>query len=83
MNEDNCDVFDGDWAGAGSFCEDQNACEDCLGDINGDLDINVEDLLIVIAEWGETSGPADINEDGIVNVNDLLIVIASWGDCPF
>ena len=51
------------------------------GDINGDGFVGVDDLLIVIANWGPC-GPvcdADINGDGFVGVDDLLIVIANWG----
>jgi len=51
--------------------------EGLLGDINGDGVVNVEDLLILLANWG-TSGPGDLNEDGIVNVLDLLILLANW-----
>ena len=49
------------------------------GDTNGDGIVNVEDLLIVLAQWG-TSGPeGDVNSDGLVNVSDLLIILANWG----
>jgi len=43
----------------------------CPGDMNGDGDIGVDDLLTVIAGWGS---PYD--------VDDLLLVIQSWGGCP-
>jgi len=51
------------------------------GDLNGDGIVGVDDLLIVIANWGPCGPdcPADINGDGIVGVDDLLIVIANWG----
>ena len=56
-------------------------CE-CLGDINNDNSVNVEDILNTINEWGPCNGCfSDINLDGIVNVSDLLIVIGSWGPC--
>ena len=44
---------------------------DCEGDVNGDGQVNVTDLLAVIAGWGT---PYD--------VSDLLAVIAGWGACP-
>jgi hypothetical protein len=50
-------------------------------DINGDGNVDVSDLLIVIAYWGSPDSPADINQDGIVDVTDLLIVVGSWGPC--
>ena len=52
------------------------------GDINGDGWVGVDDLLIVIANWGQCNPaecPADLNGDGWVGVDDLLIVIANWG----
>jgi hypothetical protein len=53
----------------------------CPADVNGDLNVNVLDLLAVLAAWGATSGPEAINGDGIVNVLDLLEVLAGWGPC--
>jgi hypothetical protein len=54
----------------------------CDEDINGDKTVNVDDLLSVIAGWGEgPTHPADVNDDGIVNVDDLLAVINAWGPC--
>jgi predicted outer membrane repeat protein len=44
---------------------------DCAGDITGDGDVNVSDLLAVIGGW---SDPYD--------VSDLLAVIGGWGECP-
>ncbi|MEE2718541.1 MAG: dockerin type I domain-containing protein, partial [Planctomycetota bacterium] len=51
------------------------------GDLNGDGFVGVDDLLIIIANWGPCGPvcPADINGDGVVGVDDLLIVIANWG----
>jgi hypothetical protein len=53
----------------------------CPADVNGDAVVDVLDLLLVLAAWGNTSGPEDINGDGIVNVLDLLEVLAAWGPC--
>jgi hypothetical protein len=51
------------------------------GDINGDGDVNIADLLAVISAWGPCPPPcpADVNQDGVVNIHDLLAVIANWG----
>ena len=50
------------------------------GDVNGDGEIEVNDLLILIASWGsDGSNGTDLNGDGIVDVNDALILIANWG----
>ena len=54
-------------------------------DINGDGQVNVNDLLAVINGWGACgiTCPADIapppSGDGQVNVIDLLMVINNWG----
>jgi len=55
----------------------------CPADISGDGQINVTDLLGLLAAWGPNPGhPADINGDGQVNVTDLLALLAAWGICP-
>lgn len=55
----------------------------------GDGEINVDDLLAVINNWGAcsppdrpTTCPSDITNDGVVNVDDLLFVLSHWGACP-
>jgi probable HAF family extracellular repeat protein len=48
------------------------------GDVDGDCDVDVSDLLCVLDEWGQTDSWADINEDGVVNVFDLLELFAEW-----
>ena len=59
------------------------------GDVNGDQNVNVTDLLAVISAWGPCANPnacpADIappgppQGDDVVNVMDLLMVIDNWG----
>ena len=58
---------------------DMGAYEFQVGDINGDGKVNTEDLLMLLAAWGNNGGPEDINGDGIVNVEDLLLLLANWG----
>ena len=54
----------------------------CSGDTNGDLVVNVADLLRVLEEWGCTQDcTADLNGDSNVDVTDLLAVIGGWGAC--
>ncbi|MCH2135436.1 MAG: FG-GAP-like repeat-containing protein [Phycisphaerales bacterium] len=56
--------------------------EPCPGDIDQDGEVSVEDILVMLASWGDTGGaPADINGDGVVDVNDLLILLSGWGPC--
>ena len=53
----------------------------CPSDINGDWEIDVDDLVELFLHWGETSGPADINGDNDVDVNDLVMLMVDWGVC--
>ena len=51
-----------------------------LGDVTGDGQVDVSDVLAVISAWGPCSSCSeDINGSGIVDVTDLLIVIGNWG----
>jgi hypothetical protein len=53
----------------------------CPADINADGTVNVSDLLLVLAAWGDSAGPCDITCDGRVGVDDLLVILGSWGPC--
>jgi hypothetical protein len=49
------------------------------GDVNGDFDVNIDDLLSVINAWGPCAGcPQDLDDDGDVDIDDLLAVINGW-----
>jgi 6-phosphogluconolactonase (cycloisomerase 2 family) len=49
------------------------------GDATGDGAVDVEDMVLVILEWGASGGsPADVNGDGVVDVEDLVLVILHW-----
>jgi uncharacterized membrane protein len=48
------------------------------GDTNCDERIDIDDLMLVIVDWGKRDSFADVNHDGIVNVDDLILVINHW-----
>jgi hypothetical protein len=55
----------------------------CPADTDDDGDVDVDDLLAVIRDWGPCAGCAgDIDGDGDVDVDDLLALIGGWGACP-
>ncbi|MEE2907258.1 MAG: hypothetical protein VX527_05425 [Planctomycetota bacterium] len=54
--------------------------EPCPGDLNGDGTLGIDDLLILIGNWG-TGGIGDINADGVVNIEDLLLILNGFGPC--
>ncbi|MBW7905554.1 MAG: hypothetical protein LC135_03585 [Phycisphaerae bacterium] len=52
------------------------------GDLNGDRQVDQEDLAILIASF-ETDGAGDIDGDGRTDQSDLGIVLAHYGrECP-
>lgn len=57
----------------------------CPADNNGDLTVNIDDLVGVITGWGvcPVAAPcyADGNGDLLVNIDDLVGVITAWGSC--
>ena len=50
------------------------------GDANGDGVVNIQDILVIIADWGTCTEncAGDVNADGDVNILDILLVIANW-----
>ena len=59
-------------------------CE-CVSDFNNDGTANIDDLLILISNWGPVpngeSVEGNLNGDDIVDVNDVLLFIQYWGSC--
>ncbi len=46
-------------------------------DLTGDGQVGVDDLLLILAHWGETSG-GDVTGDGQTDVDDLLHLLGVW-----
>ena len=57
----------------------------CGGDIDGDGQVGILDLIEVLFTWGACPDkgecPADLDGDGFVGVNDLIIVLINFGPC--
>ncbi|MBG79247.1 MAG: hypothetical protein CMJ39_00880 [Phycisphaerae bacterium] len=80
---DNCDIANGtsqDTDGNGIPDECDNPCE---GDADGDGDSDVDDLLAVLGDFGNTGSdlPGDVDNDGDVDVDDVLQVLSVFGSC--
>lgn len=60
----------------------------CSADVDGSGDVGFDDLLAVLAAFGdcvdpcETGCTADINGDCSVTFDDLLALLAAFGPCP-
>lgn len=52
----------------------------CDGDCNGDGQVNVDDVLELLGQFGG-NGECDTNGDGTIGVDDLLAQIGNWGPC--
>ncbi len=50
------------------------------GDVDGDGHVDVNDVLLVVSNWGPCDGPcpADLDGDGDVGVNDVLLVLGYY-----
>ena len=73
-------AIDGDWIDNGGNTITDECPPECP-DINGDGIVNVNDLLMLIGNWGSSTNIGDVNFDGIVDVTDLLMVVGNWGPC--
>lgn len=67
---------------------DDGSCEytscSCLGDLDGDGQVAVTDVLMFLSDFGCMVEPCvgDANGDGATNVEDLLIMLSNFGaDC--
>jgi hypothetical protein len=51
------------------------------GDVNGDLQIDILDLVAVASQFGSSSpspASADVNGDGIVDIIDIVLVAKNF-----
>jgi hypothetical protein len=55
---------------------------ECIGDINDDNEVGVNDFLEMLAAWGFNPGhAADLDGDDWVGITDFLLLLAYWGPC--
>jgi len=53
----------------------------CVGDLNGDGEVDAADEAILMFNRGHTCSPADLDGDGSVDSDDLTILQANIGTC--
>ena len=56
----------------------------CPWDLDADGNVDISDLLTLLAAWGPvpTPDPPDFDGDGNVGITDFLTLLANWGKCP-
>jgi len=52
---------------------------ECPGDVTGDGTVNLADLNLVLANFGQQTSDGDATGDGVVNLADLNLVLANFG----
>ena len=78
---DECDLADGTLLDA-NLDGIPDACQ-CIGDLNGDETIGVDDLLALLAEYGTDCSAgcvSDLDGSGEVDVDDLLSLLQVYGN---
>ncbi|HCA38647.1 MAG TPA: hypothetical protein DEO92_03075, partial [Phycisphaerales bacterium] len=50
-------------------------------DADGDGEVGVLDLGLVIGAWGTPDIDSDFDGDGVVGIHDLLDLLEAWGSC--
>lgn len=55
----------------------------CPGDVDGDRDVDLTDLTVLLSSFGTTSGATredgDLDDDGDVDLTDLTLMLSSFG----
>jgi hypothetical protein len=51
----------------------------CPGDVNGDGVVDLNDLNLVLTNFGQNTSDGDANGDGVVDLNDLNLVLTNFG----
>jgi protocatechuate 3,4-dioxygenase beta subunit len=54
----------------------------CPADLDGDGEVGVDDILLVLSAYGSSSPAGDATGDNWVDVDDILAVVSAWGPCP-
>jgi len=81
LTQSDCTAVAGSWSGASTACTESSCQSSCTADLNVDGNVDVIDLLQIVADWGTQGGNGDIDGSGVIDTGDLLAVIAQWGQC--
>lgn len=66
-----------------SFFRNPAAAGYCAGDVDADADVDLEDLGVLLANFGQADGAlpgtGDVDEDGAVSITDLMLLLSQFG----
>ena len=61
----------------------ETCATDCPGDVDGNGEVDVNDVLILVSVWNTANYNADLDGDGLVDADDVLILLSHYGEsCP-
>lgn len=81
VNVATCDLAGGVYETGGS-CSSNPCAGDCPFDVDDSGTVDFNDLVEMLASWGNCPGcPADADGDGDVDFDDLVGLLAAWGAC--
>ena len=75
--------IDGNWIDKGGSTVEDICPNDCPGDVDGNGEVGVDDLLWLLGEYAtDCSGgcDSDLDGNGEVNVDDLLALLGYYGN---
>lgn len=73
--------IEGPWTDLGDNTIESECVDDCTGDLDGNGDVGVDDLLTLLAAYSQNAN-GDCDDDGDTDVDDILTLISAWGACP-
>lgn len=78
-----CFTTGGSYLGDDVLCGVGSCAPPCPADLNGNGEVDIDDLLSFIGAWGpcDVPCPADFDGNGEIGIDDLLILISAWGPC--
>jgi hypothetical protein len=83
LPQSDCSTQGGTYHGDDTLCEGLGPCP---ADVNHDGQVDADDLVLVILNWGSCTLPGvccsgDTDDSGAVDADDLVAVILAWGPC--
>lgn len=71
----------GDYDNLGGNTVSEECAQECLGDIDGNGEVNGGDLGLLLAAFGTSDPAADLDDNGTVNGGDLGLLLSLYGSC--